>query len=69
MDCLNSKAYGLTQDFIDGPHYISIFGETGENNAIISHGFIFFTPLLNLVYNQELLMLQTMYELSKEMWA
>ena len=43
---------GLTQDFIDGPHYISIVGETGENNAIISHSFIFFTPLLNLVYNQ-----------------
>ena len=37
--------------------------------AIISRGLSIFTPLFSAVYNQELLILQTIFVLKKESWA
>ena len=50
--------------------YFSLcFGLMYRTRAIISRGLYIFTPFFSAVYNQELLILQTIYVLNKEMWA
>ena len=41
----------------------------GNGMAIQAVACIFFTPFFSAVYNQERLILQTIYVLNKEMWA